>query len=42
LPIWPADPAGVRLPTTVSAGEQVMIEFKGSHFERDVIMWAVR
>jgi hypothetical protein len=23
-------------------GEQVMIEFKGSHFERDVILWAVR
>jgi transposase-like protein len=30
------------LPATVSAGEQVMIEFKGSHFERDVILWAVR
>ena len=24
------------------SGEQVMIEFKGSHFERDVILWAVR
>ena len=23
-------------------GEHVMIEFKGSHFERDVILWAVR
>jgi hypothetical protein len=23
-------------------GERVMIEFKGSHFERDVILWAVR
>jgi hypothetical protein len=23
-------------------GEQVMIEFNGSHFERDVILWAVR
>jgi hypothetical protein len=22
--------------------EHVMIEFKGSHFERDVILWAVR
>jgi putative transposase len=25
-----------------SGGARVMIEFKGSHFERDVIMWAVR
>jgi transposase-like protein len=23
-------------------GEHVMIVFKGSHFERDVILWAVR
>ena len=23
-------------------GEHVMIEFKGSHFERDVILWTVR
>jgi transposase-like protein len=23
-------------------GEHAMIEFKGSHFERDVILWAVR
>jgi putative transposase len=23
-------------------GEQVLIEFKGSHFERDVILWGVR
>jgi hypothetical protein len=23
-------------------GERVMIEFKGSHFEPDVILWAVR
>ena len=23
-------------------GERVMIEFKGSHFKRDVILWAVR
>jgi putative transposase len=30
------------LPATVWAGEQVMIEFKGSHFERTVILWAVR
>jgi hypothetical protein len=37
----PTDPLGVRLPATVLAGEQ-MIEFKGSHFERDVILWAVR
>jgi hypothetical protein len=27
---------------TVSAGQQVMIEFKGSYFEREVILWAVR
>ncbi|MDR3472413.1 MAG: hypothetical protein P4M09_12090, partial [Devosia sp.] len=40
--IWPTDPSGARLPATVSAGEQVMIGFKGSHFERDVILWAVR
>jgi transposase-like protein len=25
-----------------SGGKHVMIEFKGSHFERDVILWAVR
>jgi putative transposase len=29
-------------PATVSAGQRAMIEFKGSHFERDVILWAVR
>jgi hypothetical protein len=23
-------------------GEHVMIEFKGRHFERDVILWAIR
>jgi hypothetical protein len=23
-------------------GERVMIEFKGGHFERDVILWTVR
>jgi hypothetical protein len=23
-------------------GEQVSIEFKGSHFERDIILWGVR
>jgi putative transposase len=30
------------LPATVSTDQQAMIEFKGSHFERDVILWAVR
>jgi hypothetical protein len=40
--IWPTDPPGVRLPATVSAGNHVMIEFKGSHFERDIILSAVR
>jgi putative transposase len=36
---------GLGLPATVSAGQRVsgaMIEFKGRHFERDVIVWAVR
>jgi putative transposase len=27
---------------TVSVDQQAMIEFKGSHFERDVILWVVR
>jgi putative transposase len=35
-------PASFKLPATVSTGQQAMIEFKGSHFERDVILWAVR
>jgi putative transposase len=26
----------------MSSGRQAMIEFKGSHFERDVILWGVR
>ena len=26
----------------VLAGRQAMIEFKGSHFEREVILWGVR
>jgi putative transposase len=26
----------------VLAGQQAMIEFKGSHFEREVILWGVR
>jgi putative transposase len=40
--IWPPDPPGVRLPENGFGGEHAMIEFKGSHFERDVILWAVR
>jgi putative transposase len=32
----------VRLKATVLAGQQAMIEFKSSHFGRDVILWAVR
>jgi hypothetical protein len=40
--IWPADPPDVRLSGNGFGGEQVMVEFKGSHFERDVILWAVR
>jgi putative transposase len=32
----------LKLPATVSTDQQAMIEFKGSHFERAVILWAVR
>jgi hypothetical protein len=39
---WPVDCFGLRLSASVSASEQAMIEFKDSHFERDVILWAVR
>jgi putative transposase len=39
---WPTDLPGLRLVAAVSSGERAMIEFKGSHFERDVILWAVR
>src|SRR3984893_15845335 len=37
-------PSGCRVydPTTDSAGWMVTIAFKGSHFERDVILWGVR
>ena len=35
-------PGRLKLSATVSAGQQAMIEFKGSHFKRDVILWAVR
>jgi hypothetical protein len=37
-------PSGCRVydPTTGSAGWMVTIAFKGSHFERDVILWGVR
>jgi putative transposase len=30
------------LAASVSVGRQAMIEFKGSHFEREVILWGVR
>jgi transposase-like protein len=30
------------LPAEIFCGQQVSIEFKGSHFERDVILWGVR
>jgi hypothetical protein len=40
--IWPSDPLDVPVLATISAGQQAMIEFKGSHFEREVILWAVR
>jgi hypothetical protein len=26
----------------ISGGQQVSVEFKGSHFEQDVILWGVR
>src|SRR6202043_2944391 len=37
-------PSGCRVydQTTGSAGWMVTIAFKGSHFERDVILWGVR
>jgi hypothetical protein len=35
-PAWP------RFGGNGISGEHVMIEFKGSHFERDVILWTVR
>jgi hypothetical protein len=35
-------PACLSLLVAVSADQQGMIEFKGSHFERDVILWPVR
>jgi hypothetical protein len=40
--IWPTDPPGVRFAGDDFGGECVMIKFKGSHFERDVILWTVR
>jgi hypothetical protein len=38
----PAGRRGLDLSATASADQRAMIEFKGSHFERDVILWAVR
>jgi len=40
--VSPADRCRLCLRTPVSADQQAIIEFKGSHFERDVILWAVR
>jgi putative transposase len=40
--IWPTDPLGRMFAGESFSGEHVMIEFKGSHFERDVILLAVR
>ena len=37
-----AERPGVCLPAGIFWGQQVSIEFKGSHFERDVILWGVR
>ena len=31
-------PSSLKLPATVSTDQQAMIEFKGSHFERAVIL----
>jgi hypothetical protein len=36
------DRPGVSLRAIVSLDQQAMIDFKGSHFERHVILWAVR
>jgi hypothetical protein len=35
-------PSSPKLPATVATNQQAIIEFKGSHFERAVILWAVR
>jgi putative transposase len=35
-------PGSPKLTASVSVGQQAMIEFKGSHFEREVILLAVR
>ena len=39
---WPAGLHGLGSEAAVSADQPIMIEFKGSHFERDVILLAVR
>jgi transposase-like protein len=36
------DLPAVGLQATASEGQRAMIEFKDGHFERDVILWAVR
>lgn len=40
--IWPTDPLGSRLLPAILLVKRAMIEFEGSHFEREVILWAVR
>jgi hypothetical protein len=40
--LLPTGPRGLSMAATVSAGQQAMIEFNGSHFERDVILRAIR
>ena len=37
---WPSGRYGLSLVAAVSADQLGMIEFKRSHFERDVILWA--
>jgi hypothetical protein len=36
------DRLGLSLRATVSMDQRAMIDFKGSHFEQDVILWVVR
>jgi transposase-like protein len=42
VPNFADRPSSLKLPATVSTDQQAMIESKGSHFERAVILWAVR
>jgi hypothetical protein len=39
---WPTDPRGLRSQAATLFGKRAMIEFQGGHFEREVILWAIR